>query len=237
MKLYCFSYAGGNAVFFDFLNSYIGSNIDVVKLEYAGHGKRRKEHFYTDFSELSDDMYRQIRLWNKNDEAYALFGYSMGSISVIETLKKILDNEEIAPPIHIFLAAHEPCARKELEGFDEVTLDDWIRERTIQFGGIPERLVHNKSFWRVYLPIYRADYQMIGKYDFGRISLRSRIPATVFCSESDTPYSLIKDWKRYFIGECDLIPFEGNHFFIYGHEQEIADMIMRKLGMEKVIRS
>ncbi len=237
MQLFCFTYAGGTAAFFDFLKNHLDPSIEVEELEYAGHGVRHSEPFYSDFSELARDMYKHFLSLYKEGDEYALFGYSMGSISAVETLKLILKEGGIAPPVHVFLAAHEPYSRQELAGFSDVTIDEWIRERTIQFGGIPESLIHNKSFWRVYLPIYRADYRIIGKYDFQQSNFITEAPATVFYSETDTPYSRIKDWKHYFIGECGLIPFEGNHFFIYGHEQEIADMIMRKLGMEKVIRS
>ncbi len=133
----------------------------------------------------------------------------------------------IVAPVHIFLAAHEPGARKELEGLGGEMPDEWVWERTIRFGGIPESLIHNKSFWRVYLPVCRADYRMLGRYDFSRIDLRTKIPATVFYSESDTPCSAIEGWKHYFIGKCEMVPFAGSHFFIYGHEQEIAEMLKK----------
>lgn len=134
---------------------------------------------------------------------------------------------EIELPDHIFLAAHEPYSRKELAGFNNATLDEWIQERTIRFGGISESLIHNKRFWRVCLPVYQADYKIIGNYDFRQPNIITKISTTIFYFETDIPYSRIKDWKYYFIGECDLIPFEGNHFFIYRHEREIMDTIIK----------
>ncbi len=71
MQLYCFPCAGGSAVFFDFLDPYIGSDIDVTKLEYSGHGGRYKEKLYEDFSELAEDMYFQVCSRHKENEAYA----------------------------------------------------------------------------------------------------------------------------------------------------------------------
>ena len=90
MQLFCFTFAGGTSAFFDQLDSYIGDEISLVKLEYAGHGKRCHEHFYHDFSELADDMTKMILSEYHDNEPYALFGYSMGSIACIEVLRKII---------------------------------------------------------------------------------------------------------------------------------------------------
>lgn len=229
MKLFCFTFAGGSAAFFDPLEQCIGTSIEVVKLEYAGHGTRHRENFYHSFSQLAEDLYRVIRsCWHKGED-YALLGYSMGSIAAVETLKEILFDNELPPPVHMFLSAHEPHTKIELSGYSETDRDELIKARTIRFGGIPEELVDNKSFWRVYLPIYRADYTLIGNYDFQRLSLKSKIPTTVFYSETDTPYANMAQWKQIFIGECSFVRYEGNHFFIQKHCQEMADVIKRSL--------
>jgi len=230
MQLYCFTYAGGNAGFFDMLDPELSSEVELVKLEYAGHGTRRHEPFCRSFKELARDMYKQLIGQYRQGEPYALFGYSMGSIAAIETLSLIQERKELPAPSHVFLAAHEPKTKYELECFTDDETDERIKERTIQFGGIPERLMVNKSFWRVYLPVYRADYQLISGYDFDHLDFVSDIPATVFYSDDDTPYSDIKQWRRYFIDKCDLICFTGNHFFIREHTLEICKIIKRELG-------
>lgn len=229
MQLFCFTFAGGNASFFDPLEKCLGTSIEVVKLEYAGHGARHREDFYHSFSQLTEDLFGAIQKRYHIGEDYALLGYSMGSISAVEVLKRILSSNEMPPPAHMFLAAHEPCTKKELMGYSEKDRDKLIKARTVQFGGIPETLVDNRSFWRVYLPIYRADYTLIGNYNFQCLNLESEIPTTVFYSETDTPYADMVQWKRIFVGECKFVRYEGTHFFIQEHCQEMADIIRRSL--------
>ena len=137
------------------------------------------------------------------------------------------------PPKHVFLAAHEPINRKELKDIPENKRDEFIKARTIRFGGIPEKLLNNQSFWRMYLPIYRNDYMMIGKYDFEQLDLKTQIAATVFYSQSDTPVEIMKLWKKYFIGKSEFIEFNGSHFFIQEHCQEICSVINDRLQMEE----
>ncbi len=229
MKLFCFTYAGGNASFYDQVEKEAKKDFDVVKIEYAGHGKRHKEPFYQNFSELADDLYILLKSALNGQEAYALFGYSMGSISAVEVLRRIIISGEIQLPVHIFLAAHEPYTKVEPENYSGKKLDEYVKMRTIQFGAVPDKLIDNESFWRVYLPIYRSDYSMIGKYRFENLNLNTEIPATVFYSETDTPYNDMRQWKDYFAGNCEFFEYSGNHFFINAHCREIIDIVRKRL--------
>ena len=94
MQLFCFTYAGGNAGFFDMLDSELSSEVELVKLEYAGHGTRCHEPFYRNFKELAQDMHDQLFGQYRQGQPYALFGYSMGSIAAIETLSLIMKRKE-----------------------------------------------------------------------------------------------------------------------------------------------
>ncbi len=226
-QLFCFTYAGGNASFFDDIEKDL-PKCDVVKLEYAGHGTRHKEPFYSDFNELADDMFRLIKGKYSGNE-YFLFGYSMGSISLVEVLKRILNDDELPNPRQVFLAAHEPHTKAELTDFSSGELDEMVKRRTIEFGAVPEVLMNNRTFWRMYLPIYRSDYSLIGKYGFEDLNLQTTIPATIFYSETDTPTADMLQWKNYFIGQCDYHCYEGTHFFIQQHHEEMAEVIRANL--------
>lgn len=224
-QLFCFTYAGGTAAFFDGIEQHL-SGIEVVKPEYAGHGKRHGEPFYRDFAGLADDMFTQFQTQYRGG-AYGLFGYSMGSITVVEVLKRILAHG-MQRPDHLFLAAHEPHPKAELLGFSADVPDGFIMERTVRFGAVPEKLIGNRVFWRTYLPLYRADYAIIQTYDFEKELIASDIPAAVFYSETDTPFADISLWERYF--PCQFYRFDGTHFFIQQHYEEMAQIMKSKMG-------
>ena len=223
-QLFCFTYAGGNASFFDEIEKDL-SDINVVKLEYSGHGSRHKEPLYQSFVELADELYEQVKS-KLSDSEYALFGYSMGTISLVEVLTRIVDKCEIPLPSHVFLAAHEPITKVEFTGYSSDNLDEWVKNRTIKFGAIPDKLMNNTSFWRMYLPLYRADYSLIGKYKFEELNLKCDIPATIFYSETDTPKSGMELWTKYFKGKCDFYQYEGSHLFIRKHHSKMAKVIL-----------
>lgn len=228
MQLFCFTFAGGTAAFFNQLEEACASEIEFVKLEYPGHGLRRREKLCDTFQELSRDLYKQMKGKYSGGE-YALMGYSMGSIAVLETLRYIIGMEELPWPKHIFLAAHEPKVVVDLEKYSSEELDEYVKNRTILFGGVPEQLINNKSFWRMYLPLYKADYLMIGRYDFEKLDFTIDIPATVFYSEQDTPRTGIEQWKKYFTGICGFVEYSGTHFFINEHYKEMAVLIKDRI--------
>lgn len=232
MQLFCFTYAGGTASFFDTIEKEL-DGIEVVKFEYSGHGTRHREPLLYSFDSLSADIYGKLKEQYKGG-AYALFGYSMGTITLVEILKRILNDPEIGLPRRVFLAAHEPHSKTELSDFSpDVLSDEWVKKKTVAFGAVPDQLVNNNSFWRFYLPLYRADYCIIGNYKFEQLELKTNVPATIFYSETDTPRKEMELWKNYFSGECDYCCFEGKHFFIQQHYKEMADIIQKRLNCEE----
>lgn len=228
LQIFCYTFAGGNAAFFNDIEKDI-PEAEFVKNEYSGHGTRHREDYYNSFDELADDMYDLLKRNYKGGE-YALFGYSMGSITLVEVLKRIINDHNMPDPGRVFLAAHEPQTKYELIGFTPGELDEWVRQRTLKFGGVPEKLLNNRAFWRMYLPIYRNDYSLIGKYKFEDLELSTDIPAAIFYSETDTPFFDMEKWKQYFTGDCSFHCYEGTHFFIQEHHREMAGIIRDKMG-------
>ena len=227
-QLFCYTCAGGAGAFFDTIEKDL-PEIQLVKPDYPGHGSRRKEPFCRDFGELANDLFARLRKEYAGG-LYALFGYSMGSITVVEILRRILADESLPNPKNVFLAAHEPHTKAELTGFTPDELDDWVKDRTVRFGGVPEKLLGNQSFWRIYLPLYRADYTLIGTYDFNALNLSTGIPLTAFYSENDTPLNDMQQWNRYFTDSCEFIAYEGGHFFIQDYHAEMAKIIADRMN-------
>ena len=230
--LFCFTISGGKADFFDSISKYLESDIEVVKLEYAGHGVRYREPFYQTLEELMDDLYPIIREKVKKKETmYSFLGYSLGSVVASAMAQRIMKKGEIVAPEALFLAAHEPRQRIELESFSDMEESEMVKERVISFGNVPDRLIDNKAYWRVYLPIYRADFAMIGRFDFGLLETKEDIPVTIFYSEEDVPLTRIREWDRIY-KNCDYIQYSGSHFFIIEHCEKMADVIKQKMLKE-----
>lgn len=230
MILFCFTYAGGTATFYNQVEKKLSDKIDVVKLEYPGHGSRRSEKFCESFVALAADAVDTIMKRLSCEEEFALFGYSMGSIVAAIALRQMIDRK-LTLPKRVFLAAHEPKTKNELAGFSEQEADEWIKKRVLSFNDVPKQLENNPVFWRMYFPMYKADFGLIGTFDFNTLRFTTKIPATVFYSESDTPLTDMVKWRSYFVGECDFREYFGNHFFIREHLEEMMAVVTQELGL------
>ena len=58
--LFCFTFAGGTAAFYERLIQRIQPDVEVICFDYSGHGKRYKEKLPSDFEEVANDFYLEI---------------------------------------------------------------------------------------------------------------------------------------------------------------------------------
>lgn len=227
-KLFCFSIAGGSSELFHCIEPYLSREIRMIKLEYAGHGIRMREPFYTDVDALVEDMYSMIRDDLKDTDEYMLFGYSMGCIALSATLAEIISREELPIPRHVFLAAHIPGVSGKVLSDEELENDDAMKSVLIQFGGIPQDIASSAIFWKLYMPIYKADYRLMRSYSFDKLRLKTDISTDVFLCEDDTSYDEMQKWKKFYVGELAFHSFIGGHFFVKSHAERIAEIISER---------
>lgn len=91
LQLFCIPYAGGTSASYNTLTQFLaGEPIDVIALEYAGHGTRVKEPAYDSFDAMASDISNMISKRRIREIPYAILGYSMGSIVAYEILTKYI---------------------------------------------------------------------------------------------------------------------------------------------------
>lgn len=232
MRLLCFTYAGGNADFFDQLEDILGEKISVIKFEYPGHGSRRKEPLKHSIEEIAKDAYLLYGNKYRFEDDFALFGYSMGTLVMVEFIKLLLADGHENGLKYVFVASHEPRSYRKIIGDVEIT-EDWIKKRIVELGNISDKLQQNTTFWRMYLPLYMADFQSIAKYRFDDLKYKITAPITAMYSESDTSVFDIEGWKRFTDCSFETCKFDGGHFFIREHYEEVAKLIIGKLLDDK----
>lgn len=232
IQLFCIPYAGGYAEVFTelagLLESQAAGGIQVILLEYAGHGERKREPYYRDFEELTADVVRQIQAQREPGCPYAILGYSMGSIAVYEALADgVLDTPE-----HIFLAAHEaPDVEWECKSYSRLDDDEFLDE-LLGYGGFPEKfdrkLLKNRFFRRLYFEPIRRDYDLLASYRMKKWQLFCA-DVTVFYAPKDIAPEAIRSWERFAGRGIAYIELGDNHFFIRSCAEEMAEVIREKL--------
>lgn len=224
MKLFCITYAGGNANFFSGLSSNL-KGIETISIDYAGHGKRRAEPLDASMADMVYDIAEKINS-QIDDESIALFGYSMGSIVAYEILERGLLKKK---PVYFFAAAHYAPSEADSRTYISNMSDRELLQHLSAFGGVDKAFLENERFWPVFLPYTRNDHKLLEEYVFNKNANKLDIPLSVFYSEQDTPFQYIKGWRDVTTEKISFCEYTGTHFFLKNYENEIAKYIYNVL--------
>ncbi len=222
-------HAGGMAsAYYEFLK-FADSYVDFNFVELAGRGSRMGEDLYENFEESVNDIYQNnIELFHK--ENYMLFGHSMGSWLAYELYYKI--KEEGQPlPMHLFFSGNvSPFVQRFLnyrDMSDEEFIEDILKKELTS-----KEVFLNRELREIFLPILRADFKMLEEYR----PKDDREPITcnisVLCGLRDPLLKKdVTEWEKLTAKECEIIYFEGDHFYLFDNMSNIFDYIYRTVEM------
>lgn len=222
IQLFIFPFAGGNKTSFNKLIERLNEEIEAITIEYSGRGERLQEGYITDYRRFVSDVVNQINKHRKQNMPYAFLGYSMGSALVYE----IAANDYIDPElVHIFYSARA-CVRDEK--LKELSDKEFIEHAT-QLGGFNEEVLKNKRLFRLFIHPLQDDYHIAIQYQYSPGMKEITCDSTVFYSEADTPFDSVEGWKNLTKGNTGFYEIGENHFFLYEHYKEMAEIINQKL--------
>src|SRR5689334_10414639 len=115
MKLFCLPYAGGSALVYKDWKQFFPASIELVPIEYSGHGKRSNQPLYKDVNAAIDDIYGIISKSIIDGLPYAIYGHSMGAMLAYEVAQRLRDNKMPLPVHIIFSGRGVPHRRSEKE--------------------------------------------------------------------------------------------------------------------------
>lgn len=224
-QLFCLPYAGGSSSFYNRWKNRVDSHIELVPIEYSGHGTRMNEQLKEDPSELIEDICSCI-LAKKRDVSFGIFGYSMGAklcMSVVVRLSELTGEQ----PEALFLGACTPPHISESKISWET--DDELYQILYQYGGTPREVLQCKELCELFLPIIKADLSVSSNMCFTRVRPVCDSNLFVLYSSVDDPQHTMGQWETYTTGECKILQFDGTHFFINQHEDEVIALINQNL--------
>ncbi len=224
MNVFCFPYAGGSSSAFSKWKSG-RKDIKYIPVELTGRGNRHQEAFYKDMNSAVIDLYEAIKD-RLNEDEYAFYGHSMGSLIIYELTHYIVDKGH-SPPAHLFLSGKEAPNRKSNSNNVTDLPDISFKLKMLQLGGIPNEVFNNKLLSDIFLPILKSDLKIIEDYIYKEHKNMLTCDFTVFFGEYDLIVNGedVQDWKLHTTGNCNYISFEEGHFFINEKRNEIISII------------
>ncbi len=215
-QLFLFHFAGGNCYSFQFMASSL-KDFEVNPLELPGRGKRMDEAFLKDFDSAAQDLYNQI---NKKltSASFVIYGHSMGAYLALRVCNMLEKANKF--PICLFVSGNPgPGIREDKKRY--LMEHNILIEELKKLGGTPSEVIENEELLDYFLPILRADFEISEKNHLEN-ELAVNAPIYAMMGSKEEKVEEISNWSKFTRALFTYTIFDGGHFFIHDHPNQIA---------------
>lgn len=195
----------------------------------AGRAGRVREPFATALPDAVDDVVADIER-SGNGTPLALFGHSLGAILAYETAHALI-RRGTRRPVHLFVAASRAPDDQDENRFappaDNAELVDDVERR---YGAIPAAVRNEPELLALFLPVLRADLQLLADYVWKPQAPLS-IPVTAFTGTADRagPPQTAPKWRAHTESTFRAVPLVGDHFFVHSQLRQVSGIVREVL--------
>ncbi len=231
MKLLCLAHAGGSATMYYKWNK-MSVSVEILPLELPGRGTRWSEPLCHRIEEAAAYLYQKAIAHLERDEAYMLFGHSMGSLLAYE-LARLLRNNGYREPAHLFVSGGR-APHFVSESSYTYTSEEDFKNRILSYDPASNVIFEQQELYDLFIPILKADLNMLGSYVHKNKDSVLRCPITALAAidDSSVPLHEAEAWKLYTDNVFSLKEFEGGHFFIHQQGEPILSIIQQFIQLD-----
>lgn len=222
LRLFCFSYAGGNAALYRTWQAQLAPDIEVVAIELPGRLSRDHEPPLTSLPQLVAAL--EPELTPLLDRPFAFFGYSMGALIAFELTRRLLREHGLLPRALCVAAANAPHVMR-FSGPASSTLseDELIARIERRYGALPAVILEEPELRARAARTLRADFTLLENY---RHQPGDALPCPIraFAGADDAlvPARGIEAWASMSAHSFELTTLPGGHFFIHERQSDVV---------------
>jgi acyl transferase domain-containing protein len=197
--------------------------IEVVALSLPGRGSRLHDPLEENMDELVKHIILNFAPYF--DKPFVFFGHSMGAVMAFEVARQLQYNGH-SLPWHLFVSArvapHLAHDGPSLIGLSRTEL----LQRICELGLVPTEVLHHEALVDLILPPLQADSALIEHYRWDQQEPLT-VPITALGAHDDSVarVSQIELWKQCTTASFTMRIFEGGHFYIQAHQDEVLAFI------------
>lgn len=227
--LFCFPSAGGSGALFQLWKAALADiDVNVIALDYPGHGRRYSEPLCSSIASICIDLARLISA-DIYTSPFAFFGHSFGGVVSFELMhylhqhrlplpEKLLISAKHAPgyPVHPLLRASQS--------------DESLLNALNALGGLPSAVLQNADLIDLVLPLIRADLTLYENYRYQNNETLS-VAITTFFPKKDPIIQSEKmlEWRNFTQADFRQHQLEGDHFYFQKQPAELLTLLKQEL--------
>lgn len=190
--------------------------VDVITVEYCGHGGLFGKGLYKRIFELRDDLIERYFLYNQ--EPFIIYGHSLCSLVAYEITCELRKRNCLMPEHVVFASFRPPHLLDRRKKYTTMSKDDFL-ERIVQLGNTPKEVIENEELKEIVYEILYADMKLVDDYVFDGIeNIGISVSAFAGMNDDEAPKNEINEWSKYTDKEFNIRIFNGDHFFAFKEE-------------------
>lgn len=229
MRLFCFSYAGGNAFNYVRWQDALDPAIEVCAVQLPGRGARIAEAPISSLPILLRALAPEIA--RLDDLPSAFFGHSVGALVAFE-LARYLRLHGMQLPLRLFVSGCQAPQFRSPSRQLHTLPDDAFIEVLRQYAGTPPEVLDSRELISLLLPTIRADFALAENYRY-RFAPLLPIPISTFAGTTDDNKApgQVDGWQKETSHACQTTWFEGGHFFLNSQRDAVLGQINDELAL------
>lgn len=192
-----------------------GEMVEVVMILLPGRGARYYEAPLTDLRDAVQQCAQALSGPLISDLPYVMLGHSLGALIGYELIQA-LRCESQPEPVRFIPCARAapqlPDARLPLHKLPDAL---FVQEVQRRYGGIPKAILDDAEMLQLFLPMLRADLQMLETYVYQpQPPLQCAVSAYGAYQDSGVTEVHLRAWEDQTTGAFEHQLFPGDHFFV-----------------------
>ena len=214
-QLIMFPFLGGFGASYNRLVNNLSGDWDVWTVNPPGHGPSHEPPIRR-LADMVDCYLENLRDVLRPDAVF--FGHSMGGIIAYRVLTAMTGNAEYTArrPTELVVSAARAPRRLQVAGIAALPERELL-QHLLGFGAIPEEVAADRSLLEMFLPAFRADYEVLTQAQELPV-VRLDVPAHLILGgrDSQTPEGTPADWQEHFDTpiRVHVLPEEGHMFVL-----------------------
>lgn len=226
-RIYCLPHAGGGAALFRTWPKNLPADVEVCPIQLPGREVRFSEPRFTSVDRLVQTLAPIIL--PHLQKPFAVFGYSMGGLIAFELIRELRRLDAPAPLRLLIAARQAPQLVEARPPLHRLPNKEFFETLSHRYGGIPDEALNNQEIRDVFIPLLRADVEMVETYRC-RVEEPLDCPISVFGGRLDRiEHADLQAWQQQTRQPVFVQTFEGSHFFMQKEQARLLAVIGSQL--------